>query len=368
MKLVNTLLLIDGAAGTGKSDAIEYLEKRYRQPSELRIIKKVTTREERLEEKTKKIHLDLNFITNKEFNEIASDPLFFQYEYGEGRYGFHRNQIVEALQKNRVTVIIVRSINVIRKLKEDFGWARVVAVYVHTDQSTVRQRLQKDGYGKRYINLRMKRGLIAWQDYLKHPDLYCKVLLNNSSKVDFERLIENLVEHIDDEKNDELIVTGNNVFPLPAPLVGRKKAIIQRLKRTSYSKNVFLMMKFRQQNNSTWEFIRETLEGRGYNCVRADQSEWNITNDVYNPIAVLLCCKYGIALFDEAEEGISYNPNVAYELGIMHYQKKSCLILRHNKLPQPPFDLIKDLHKTYSRDIELRNEICRWLDEIAHID
>jgi hypothetical protein len=99
--------------------------------------------------------------------------------------------------------------------------------------------------------------------------------------------------------------------------------------------------------------------------VRADDAAWNITGNVYNPIAVLYCCKYGIALFDEPEEGQAYSPNVAYELGIMHNQNKKCLILRHKSLPRVPFDLIKDLYVEYDRDLQLREVIERWIGEIT---
>lgn len=68
---------------------------------------------------------------------------------------------------------------------------------------------------------------------------------------------------------------------------------------------------------------------------------------------------------DEAEEGQFYSPNVAYELGIMHYQQKDCLILKHANLPNAPFDLLKDLHKPYSKDLQVRRLIADWVTEIS---
>ena len=102
--------------------------------------------------------------------------------------------------------------------------------------------------------------------------------------------------------------------------------MLDRLRRYPFERNVFLMMKFRDGNRPVFDFIKESLAANGLNCVRADDKEWQITRDVYNPVAVLYCCKYGIALFDEAETGSTYNPNVAYELGMMHLQGKECLI------------------------------------------
>lgn len=121
------------------------------------------------------------------------------------------------------------------------------------------------------------------------------------------------------------------------------------------------MMKFRDNNLEFYKFIKKELEHRGLRCVRADEAEWNITNDVYNPLAVLYCCKYGIALFDEAEKNSQYNPNVAYELGIMHCQKKDCLILRHSSLSEVPFDLIKNLYVNYSEKYQFESILDDWL-------
>jgi hypothetical protein len=165
--------------------------------------------------------------------------------------------------------------------------------------------------------------------------------------------------------HEALYLPGEGVFPLLKPLVGFKAEILARLERFPYERNVFLMLRFRASNADLSDHIVETLARHGFQGVRADRPEWNITNDVYNPVAVLCCCKYGLALFDEPEEGQVFNPNVAYELGLMHQQRKSCLILKHTTLPQIPFDLIKDLHRPYGSHLEVRGLIDRWIDEIS---
>ncbi|HYO16756.1 MAG TPA: hypothetical protein VE685_26460 [Thermoanaerobaculia bacterium] len=164
---------------------------------------------------------------------------------------------------------------------------------------------------------------------------------------------------------DALYIPGEGTFPLLKPLVGFKAEILSRLERFPYERNVFLMLRFRTANADLSDHIIETLARHGFQGVRADQPEWNITGNVYNPVAVLSCCKYGLALFDEPEEGQAFSPNVAYELGMMHLQRKSCLILRHASLPQVPFDLIKDLHWPYQSDSGVRELIDRWVGEIS---
>jgi hypothetical protein len=165
--------------------------------------------------------------------------------------------------------------------------------------------------------------------------------------------------------HEALYLPGEGVFPLLKPLVGFKAEILARLERFPYERNVFLMLRFRASNADLSDHIVETLARHGFQGVRADRPEWNLTNDVYNPIAVLYCCKYGLALFDEPEAGQTFNPNVAYELGLMHQQRKNCLILKHTSLPQIPFDLIKDLHRPYRSRSEVRGLIDRWIEEIS---
>jgi hypothetical protein len=48
----------------------------------------------------------------------------------------------------------------------------------------------------------------------------------------------------------------------------------------------------------------------------------------------------------------------------MHLQGKNCLILRHTSLPDMPFDLIKDLHKPYLKELELKDIVLDWIKKI----
>jgi CheY-like chemotaxis protein len=166
-------------------------------------------------------------------------------------------------------------------------------------------------------------------------------------------------------KERTVTIAGEGQFDLSKPLQGFKRDIERKLVQFPFDRNVFLMMKFRSHNRELATYINENLGRQGFRGVRADDVDWNITDNVYNPIAVLYCCKYGIALFDEPEEGQAYSPNVAYELGIMHNQNKKCLILRHGSLPHVPFDLIKNLYVEYDRDLQLREVLDRWINEIT---
>lgn len=155
-------------------------------------------------------------------------------------------------------------------------------------------------------------------------------------------------------------VPGTSCLPITL-LVGFIKIIEKKLRRFPFDKNVFLMMRFREQNRALSDFIAGTLKDAGLNGVRADDDDWNLTGNVYNPIAVLYCCKYGIALFDEPEDGQVYNANVIYELAMMHCLDRDCLILKNAAIPELPFDLIKNLYMPYRGELAVRTNVQKWL-------
>ena len=365
------LFLIDGAAGTGKSDLLEYIETKKNTNS--KALNKFTTRAKR--DKEEAIKTDLKFITSEEFEKMRSnskdgEEYFYYYRYGEPAeyYGFYKKDLIDAIEYYENTFIIIRNKDLIKIIEIDFNKkAVIIPIHIYTDRNLIVNRLKREGYTKSEIKFRLRRAEAAWGDFIESDELYKRVIINNSSLNDYHRQINQLVEKYTKEKEHQnyLYLEPNKKYELIKSLVGHKQEILEKLNTYPYEKNIFLMMKFRNSNNDAYLFMKELIEKNGYNCVRADQNEWKITDDVYNPLAVLYCCKYGIALFDESENGVQYNPNVSYELGIMHYQKKECLILKYKDLTTKPFDLIKDLHVEYSNEIQWKKILEDWLLNIS---
>jgi len=356
--MLKKLILIDGAAGTGKTDLVEYVKDRYHNAN---ILRKYTTRPFREEEKGG--DLDLIFLSEAEFAEknLKEENI---YSYGGNLYGFDEDELNNSLEKYEFTFLIIRNIQIIKRLQEDYKYkAIVVPIYVYTDRNLVVERLEADGYTQEKIDFRLRRSESCWEDYLENDYLETPTIINNSNKVDFHRKINQIfTSDIVKEAAEYIYINPSVKFELISALRGYKEEIQRRLHKYPYDKNVFLMMKFRENNKVTYQYIKKQLEKYGYNCVRADEKEWkNITGTSFNPMAVVYCCKYGIALFDEPEEGAYYNPNVAYELGMMQAQNKRCLILKHKSLPNPPFDIVKDLYQTYSKEIEFERILRDWL-------
>lgn len=366
---MKTLFLIDGAAGTGKSDLVAYIASRKKRLA--CVVQKYTTRSPRAEEESFGVKTDLRFPpdTLQEFGARTKERGFYWYMYGEKntqeQYGFYRDDILDALGTHDYGLLIVRDFDTIQAVKRDFPDVRCISVFVYTDRDLVERRLRKDGYSPEAIALRLSRLPLAWADYVKHCEEYDEKIINSSDRKDFEILIEALFRKAERTPSGVIRVAPHKDLLLPSALVGFKEGMQERLIARRYDKNVFLMMKYRRANARVHRFIERTLADHGLNCVRADDAEWDITRNTYNPVAVLFCCKFGVALFDEREEGNEYSPNVAYELGMMHDQGKECLILRHKTLSGVPFDLAKELYVEYDDNLALEDIIKEWVGKIA---
>ena len=137
------------------------------------------------------------------------------------------------------------------------------------------------------------------------------------------------------------------------------------LSANPFARNVFIMAKDRNENIAHREVIKDALRGRGLNPVWA--GELGLIDDLYNPIACLICCKYGVALFDAPESAQQVNPSVAYELGMMHLLGRECLILKSDALTAPPTDVLHKLYEGYEeKNLEtIRHLVREWAEAVA---
>ena len=145
-----------------------------------------------------------------------------------------------------------------------------------------------------------------------------------------------------------ILLPSRDQITLPKRLVGYKDEIEVFLKKHPYERNVFLMMAFRDATKRLRTSIRSVCAKFKLYLVIADEQRI-IENDLNsNVLACLLGCKYGIAVFSRPESQQMINPNVAYELGMMHREDKICLILKDRRLRALPTDLISYLYTEYS--------------------
>lgn len=367
------LFLVDGAAGTVKSDLIRFINT-VLSPNSI-IVTKYTTRPKRKNDEL----VDLKFISEEEFKLIEHECFHYLYGkeddgYGKFYYGIMKSKLEEAIQNYENIFVIVRNTKVIKEIKENYKFTlKIIHIFIYSDRLCTRERLEKEGELVDDINSRMKRLDQVWMDYVRKLDMFdCMVLVNDASEEHLQKHLEQLIDKVSQEPETKLFVSANESYELMKPLVGYKNRLCRQLEKYPFDKNIFLMMKFRDKENEKYfntdlyQIIQETVEYYGYNCVRADQEEWTglIQNSILNPLAVAYCCKYGIALFDQPEQMSNYNPNVVYELGMMQTQGKECIVLRDEMVKEIPFDLVKEIHYVYQNKKDITKYLKIWLKHL----
>jgi len=146
---------------------------------------------------------------------------------------------------------------------------------------------------------------------------------------------------------------------VPNGIVGWRTRMQSHLQQYPYDRSVFIMIRYRPRNAPVIKAIKSTLKAAGLSGILA--SEHKLTDDLYNPIACLLCCARGIAVFDEAEKLQEFNPNVAYELGMCNLLNRNCLILKHESLRALQTDILMKLYVPYSDPTSARDLVKNWV-------
>lgn len=132
-----------------------------------------------------------------------------------------------------------------------------------------------------------------------------------------------------------------------------------------HDRNVFVMMRFNnsEQMTQVYASIKSALAARGMTAIRADDRDY--TGELWSNIEVYLTgCKYGIAVFEDIDQR-DYNPNVSLELGYLMGRGKRTLLLKEQRLPRLPTDVVHRLYKEFDMfDIQgsIDREVGRWID------
>lgn len=146
---------------------------------------------------------------------------------------------------------------------------------------------------------------------------------------------------------------------VPNALFGWKSRIATFSNKHPFDKSVFIMVRYRERNKSLIKEIKSVLSKNGHHGILA--SDHKLTDDLYNPIACLLCCSKGIAVFDEADAEGKFNPNVAYELGMLHLLSRECLILKHQSLRSLHTDILMKLYLEYETVENAQLHTREWI-------
>lgn len=164
----------------------------------------------------------------------------------------------------------------------------------------------------------------------------------------------------------ELLIPAIPDLPLtlvPNALLGWKSRLEAFVREHPFDKSVFIMIRYRRRNKKLMSSVKQALKKKGFFGVIA--SEHGLTDDLYNPIACLLCCSQGIAIFDKAERQEVFNPNVAYELGMLHLLGRRCMILKHDSLRSLQTDILMKLYIPFSNEGSAAQLTSEWVQSSA---
>lgn len=138
------LFLIDGAAGTVKSDLIRFINT-VLSPNSV-IVTKYTTRPKRRNDDL----VDLNFISDEEFKLIKQECFYYPYGkeddgYGKFYYGILKKTLEDAIQKYENIFVIVRNAKVIKEIKQIYeSKLKIVHIFIYSDRLCTKERLEKE--------------------------------------------------------------------------------------------------------------------------------------------------------------------------------------------------------------------------------
>ena len=197
--MIQNIFLLDGLGGTGKSDFMKHITKKYQgRPRRGAAITKITTRQRRTEEDEKKPSLDLTFVTPQTFVAHQRRGDLYTYDFGGYLYGFHKADIQKCLDDNvKHVFIIVKDKDIHRRLAHDFPRCRVIRVFIYSDREEIRKRLIADGYSEEHINFRINRISGSWFDYIQQMEVYDEIIINSSDRDHFHRIIDSLISKYD---------------------------------------------------------------------------------------------------------------------------------------------------------------------------
>lgn len=150
---------------------------------------------------------------------------------------------------------------------------------------------------------------------------------------------------------------------IPNALLGWIQNMRNFLRTYNFDRNVFVMVSYQDRLAPLIKGIKETLVQLGLNGIVA--REHRLTDDLYNPIACLLCCNYGIAIFDRPEPRQTHNPNIVYELATMQFLKRPCVILKHQSVTTMPSDFLQRLYESYRTEQEAVQKLREWWARIT---
>lgn len=235
------------------------------------------------------------------------------------------------------------------------SWASTIEPSLKGYQDGKREILKLSGEIETLARLASKQKLAS--EYRKH----LRRAISISDSVVIQLPASHALETRTPGARQEFFISGIPDLPsslVPNSILGWRSRLELFLNKHPFDTSVFIMIRYRTRNAELMKCIKKALSKEGLFGVLA--SEHNLTDDLYNPVACLLCCSRGLAVFDKPEPKEIFNPNVAYELGMLHLLARPCLILKHSSLKALQTDVLMKLYRPYTKIKDLQEIIREW--------
>jgi ribose 1,5-bisphosphokinase PhnN len=179
------LIILNGPSGAGKSTAAALLARQC-DPRQLRVFPKYRThRTPRASEIGDTIELSAT-----DFAAHSRSADFYLYSFGAARYGFHLDDLRQALRSSRNVILIIRHEAITRALRRNVVRdANVVTVYLRAAKTQIWERLVAAGDLPERIDERLRRDARLPHD----PSLYAHEISNNGDLDDLVKSFRTLL-------------------------------------------------------------------------------------------------------------------------------------------------------------------------------
>lgn len=331
---MRSLFLVDGAFGSGKSMLANYIESPDGQGFKCHLMKKKTVKfdDRKIYSNVSK---DLEVVSEEEFSLLKEKNSFYVYESLGQKYGIDMKDIADALLEYHNVFVIVRSHDLMKRIKNFFqNRASVHLVFMRAlDGHGAMEVFRESGASEFEVQWHLDRRESAWQEYMKNSKEYDHSIYYDSrdERFRFDEVLTVLINNFGFSPGNYGVDKGKN------------EKIYKMLEKNAYHKNVFMMIRYSKRNYRLIETISKILESNGLNCISANMEEFNLIDGSQNPVALADCCRFGIAILNEARPSHC----VCHEIGLMDGKERPVLLL---------WRVGKGKKKTYIYNFEDRKE------------
>lgn len=187
-----TLIVFDGAFGFSKRHLQNYTGSHSQINAEMMKKYTIVGHEVGL---CDKISVDLDEVVDVDaWKKIKADPKSYHYELTGQEYAFHQDDLARRLDQVAQLFLVVRDLQTIRKLKEDFA-GRAVSVFIYTERSRLESEMRGEVSGEQ-LAFHLKRHDEAWDDFTHHRRHYDHVLINRGEEMEIYRQLSGIIQMV----------------------------------------------------------------------------------------------------------------------------------------------------------------------------